>query len=207
MVGRLTVEVLDGARERLHAIAAEYVRGLPGLRYCDIRVEVRQEKGAAAENGHEKASSEDATLAFGVRAISGDGATAPGYYGRILGDEDALRLEAVVRQGVRHAHQRALASARQKAEARSRYGALAESLTNTLLASVPVVRDTVPPVYAIDPRSVKLTDVTRMALDGCKAAAAVSSQIVYSVAYTRTSLIRELFLSSEGSDIEQSFAL
>ncbi|MDP3061689.1 MAG: TldD/PmbA family protein, partial [Chloroflexota bacterium] len=149
MAGWLTVELLDGARERLHAVAAGYARRLPGLRYCDIRVEVREEKGAAAENGHEKASSADATLAFGVRAIAGDGATAAGYYGRILGDEDAPKLEAVVRQGLRHAYQRAFASARQTAGARARYGAMAGSLTDTVLAPAPIVRDTVPASFTI----------------------------------------------------------
>ncbi len=208
MADRLTLEALDGARERLHDLATRYARRLPALRYCDIRVEVREDWSAAAENGHPKASSEDYSLSFGVRVIAGEvGAAAPGYYGRILGAEDAPKLVEETRKGLRHAYERAVASARQKAEARARFGALADGLRDTTLAPVPVIVDTVPAVFKSDPRRVPLDDVSKMALDGCRAAAGVSSQIVYSVAYAHTGMGRELFLSSEGSDIEQTSAL
>ena len=45
-----------------------------------------------------------------------------------------------------------------------------------------------------------------MAVDGCKALQGQSDRIVYSAASTSTFLLRELFLSSDGANIDQSFA-
>ena len=71
MTQRVTVESLDRYRANLPSLVAEKAKTLPGLRYCDLRIEVREEKGAVAENGAEKGSSEDYTFDFGVRAIAG----------------------------------------------------------------------------------------------------------------------------------------
>jgi TldD protein len=206
MPSTITVEILDRMRPNLASLVAERARRLPGMRYCDLRIEVRQEKGAAAENGHEKASSEDYLFDFGVRAIAGGRMAAAGYYGRILGAADADNIEAVVWEGIRQAHQRARASARLKGRTRGRFGALGSSIVDSGLAPAPAARDTVPAVYAVDPRSVPLPDVVKMAADGCKAAQGQSDRIVYAAASASTFLLRELFLSSDGADIDQSFA-
>ena len=121
MTQRVTVEYLDRYRANLQSLVAEKAKTLPGLRYCDLRIEVREEKGAVAENGAEKGSSEDYTFDFGVRAIAGVRTSSSGYYGRILGTTDLDRLENVVWDGIRQAHNRARASARQKTQARGRF--------------------------------------------------------------------------------------
>ena len=118
---RVTVESLGRFRGNLQILVAEKAKTLPGLRYCDLRIEVREEKGAVAENGAEKASSEDYAFDFGVRAIAGGRTHASGYYGRVLGTTDLDRLEDVVWDGIKQAHQRARASARQKSQMRGRY--------------------------------------------------------------------------------------
>ncbi len=56
MTQRVTVESLDRFRANLQSLVAEKAKRLPSLRYCDLRIEVREEKGAVAENGSEKAS-------------------------------------------------------------------------------------------------------------------------------------------------------
>ena len=63
-----------------------------------------------------------------------------------------------------------------------------------------------PAVYAVDPRSVPLEETVRVAVDGCRAAHSSSRDILFTAAAASTFLLRELFLSSEGADIDQSFA-
>ncbi len=159
MPPQLTVDILDRMRPDLASLVMERARKLPAMGYCDLRIEVREEKGALAENGSEKASAEDYAFDFGVRVIAGAGTPAAGYYGRVLGATDAGNIEAVVWEGIRQAHQRARASARLKAQTRGRFGALGQS-----------------------------------------------DEIVYAATSTSTFLLRELFLSSDGADIDQSFA-
>ena len=166
-MSQVTVESLDRLRPNLQSLMAERARSLPGLRYCDLRIEVREETGAVSENGLEKANAEDYTFDFGVRVIAGGRAAAAGYYGRVLGSAD--NVESVVWDGLKQAHQRARASASEKSRMQGRYPHLGSSLTGTELAPVPVAQDTVPATFVTDPRSVSLAETLRMAVDGCKA--------------------------------------
>jgi TldD protein len=203
---RVSVESLDRFRANLQSLVAEKAKKLPSLRYCDLRIEVREEKGALAENGAEKASSEDYTFDFGVRAIAGGRTSASGYYGRVLGTTDLDRLEDVVWDGIKQAHNRARASAREKSRTMGCFPNLGSSLSAGDLAVVPVHQDTVPAIYSSDPRQIPLGNTIAMAVDGCKAMQSQGSNIVYSAASASTFLLRELFFSSDGADLDQSFA-
>ena len=63
-----------------------------------------------AEQGSEKASSEDSVFDFGVRVIAGSGLSAAGYCGQVLGSSDVGRIESAVWEGIRQAHRRARAN-------------------------------------------------------------------------------------------------
>ena len=89
---------------------------------------------------------------------------------------------------------------------KGRFGSLGDSLVSADLAPVEIVQDTVPASYVVDPRGVPLKDTVAMAVDGCKAAQSQSNQIVYAAASASTFLLREMFFSSDGADIDQSFA-
>ena len=206
MPPRITVDTLETLRPNLRALIADRARALPDLRYCDLRIEVREEKGAVAENGDAKAGAEDYSFDFGVRAISGDRTSAAGYYGRVLGQSDADNIEAVVREGLEEAHRRARASAAQKHLTRQHHPLLGGSLSDAELAPVAPVVDTVGATYSVDPRSVPLNNVIQMAVDGCRALQDVDGQVVYCAASASTQLLRELFISSDGADIDQTFA-
>ena len=197
----VTVDILDRMRPSLASLVRERAKRLSGMRYCDLRIEVREDKGALAENGNEKASAEDYVFDFGVRAIAGARKSASGFYGRILGAADADNIESVVWDGIRRAHQRARPSSRLKRATSGRLGSLGQRITGTDLAPVPVVQDTVPAIYDVDPRTVQLADSVRMAVDGCKAVQGQNRSIVYAAASVSTFLLRELYLSSEGADI------
>ena len=203
---RIEIDFLEKVRSQIVSLVTEDARRLAGLRYCDVRMQVKEEKGAVAENGNEKASAEDYAFDFGVRVIAGGRVASPGYYGGVLGAADAGRIQQVVWHGIREAHQRARASARMKGMARSRFGVLGESLYDSSLAPVAVARDTVPAIYRVDPRTVPLGDVVKMAVDSCKAAQGAGNQVVYAAASASTLMMRELFCSSDGADIDQSFA-
>ena len=158
MTERVEVGLLDKIRPQLVSIVNDDAKRLPGLEYCDVRIQVKEEKGAVSENGNEKASAEDYAFDFGVRVISGGRVTAPGFYGRILGAADVDRIAHVVKEGITEAHNRARASARKKASAAKRFGALGSSFSNALLAPVGIAQDTVDAVYETDPRSVSLDE-------------------------------------------------
>ena len=97
----VTIDILDRMRPNLASILQERAKTLAGMRYCDLRISVRDEKGAMAENGNEKASAEDYVFDFGVRAIAGARMSAAGYFGQILGAADADNIESVVWPGLR----------------------------------------------------------------------------------------------------------
>ena len=202
----ITVDILDRIRPKLAPLITERTKTLPDMRYCDLRIAVREEKGAIAENGNPKASAEDYIFDLGVRVIAGAGDSAAGYFGRILGSADASNIESIVWNGIRQAHQRARSSARFKRATRRKFSTLGESITATALAPVTIAHETIPATFVTDPRSVPLSDVLGMAMDGCKAVLSQSDRIVYSATSASTYLLRELFLSSDGADIDQSFA-
>ena len=206
MLPSITVDILDRMRPNLGSLVTENAKKLPEMINCDLRIEVREEKGAVAENGSEKASAEDYVFDFGVRVIAGDGISAAGYFGRILGTADAANVEAVVWDGIQEAHKRARSSARLKRSTRKRFAGLGGSITGVVLAPAPVAQAKIPASYAVDPRSVPLSDAVQMAVDGCKALRGESDRIVYSAASTSAFLLRELYISSDGADIDQSFA-
>ncbi|MBI4234294.1 MAG: TldD/PmbA family protein [Chloroflexi bacterium] len=202
----ISVGFLDGAKPVVASAASQYARRLRDLRYCDIRVEVSEGRACAAENGDEKHSAQDYRFSLGVRVLAGDGVVAPGYCGRFLGTADAQNFAAVVRQAVLHAHCRALANAQRKASARARFGSLGGALKAASLPAVPPRQATVPAVCRVDPRQVPLPTVVKLVTETSRAVAGVSSQVAFNVVACETSLMRELFASSEGSLIDQSFA-
>ncbi len=202
----ITVETLDSVRANLADLVVSKSKTLPGLVHCDLRVQVKEEKGATAENGHEQASAEDTSFDFGVRVISGQREGAAGYYGSVLGESDLPNIERIIWEGIRQAHGRARASARLKGVTRRRYPGLGDSIGSTKLAPIEVAQATVPATFTQDPRTVPLSETVKMAVDGCKALQGRSGDIIYSATSAVTFLLRELFLSSEGADIDQSFA-
>ena len=206
MAARITTDVIDQIREMTFDLA----RGAKRLRdcaYADIRIETGEGKVAVAENGNDKYSGDDYGFSFGIRVLAGDPLVAPGYFGRSLGAADLPNLPTILKEGLRHAHRRALANAREKAAARGRFGPLGEPLYSTRLAPIEVRQDTVPAEYQIDPRSVDLDEIVRYVTNTSKAVQAVDPVVRYNYLSAFTLLTRELFCSTEGANIDQSFAL
>lgn len=200
----LSIELLDIKRDTIRNILQES-RSLPDFKYGDVRVEVVETKMGMAQNGQPKLSVEDQRLSLGIRVIAGDGVTAPGYYGSRTGSGEGL--SRALREGLEHAHARALSSAREKAAARERFGPLGASLSTVLLAPVPIVKRQVPPVMKRDPRSVSAADILGCLTPLSSRIAALDRHIVFNLVWAQTQLRRQLFCSTEGACIDQGYAM
>lgn len=202
----LTVESLDRIKQLASEVVRETQAKLRHCRYADLRIEIAEAKTARAENGIGKTTREDHPFGFGLRVIAGDTLSAPGYFGHRLGVADLPHLPQILRDGFRHAYDRAITNARHKGQAKRRFPDFTESLTNLALASIEVRQDTVKAEYAIDPRSVPLAEVARFVTNVSKAVKALGSQLKFNEITATTGVSRELFVSSEGTIIDQSFA-
>ena len=204
---RVSVDLIDTLAPMVETRVREAARRLPHLRYADVRLEVTEGKGAGAENGTPKYSGDDYGFALGARVLAGDRMIAPGYVGQTLGTADLDDLDRIVREALERAYRRAMVNGEMKADAREKFGPLGESLADTRLHPIEVRQDTVGALYRVDPRTMVLADMVRYATDVSRQIAAVDAGVKYNYVGTMTELARELFVSSEGARIDQSFAL
>jgi len=182
-------------------------RRLPHLAYADLRLAILEARSAAAENGDSRSAGDDASCAAGIRVLAGDRSVAPGWVGLIIGAGDIAELEARLAAALERAYRRAMANAESKAAARGKFGALGEALDDTRLHPVDVRQAVVPAVYRVDPRSVPLADMVAFSTEVSKAVRDAHARVRYNYIAVVTQLSRELFASTEGALIDQSFAL
>jgi TldD protein len=207
MPSRVTLEAVDAFRDEVASIIHDYAARLRGLRYADIRVEVSEGKAAAVENGDEKFSGEDYGFLYGVRAISGKEISAAGFHSGMLGAADLPNLATILRIAVKHAHDRAMASAAAKWRARERFAKLGGALDGVDLAPIEVHTATVPARYESDPRRIPLAEVVRTAREASKAIASLGSDLAFNYVGTSTGIERQLFVSTEGANIDEARAI
>lgn len=203
----ITTDLIDGVKEMVADLCTGWVRTLPDLVHADVRLGVTEAKVATVENGEPKFANDDYACAFGVRVLAGRRMVGAGYLGRTLGAADLPRLREILQDALGRAHRRAAASGEAKADAREKFPGLGASLADTRLAPVRVVQDVVPASYRIDPRTVPLEDMVRTATEIGREVRALDPRLTYSYLGTLTELSRELFCSSEGALIDQTFAL
>lgn len=207
MEKKIMTDIIDDLKERVYDRITGSSKTLKYLRYADVRVEVGEGQWAVAENSAEKSSGSDYSFSFGVRVLAGEDLAAPGYFGQRLGSSDLPRFDKMLPEGLEHAYRRAVANSEGKSSTRERFGSLAESIIGSSLAPVEVCRDVVPAVYQIDPREVPLDQIVRVTAEVSRAVKGLSDQVKFNRVVAQTSLSRELFCSSEGADIDQSFAI
>lgn len=203
----ITVELIDTLKPTVRDLLREAARRLAHLAYADLRIEIAETKAAAAENGASKFSDDDYAFALGVRVLAGDRAVAPGYVGLTLGAADLGRLTAVIREAIERAHRRAMVNAEMKADARGKFGRLGDALADTRLCPIEAREDTVPAEYEVDPRAMRLGEMVSYTTDVSRQVAALDPRLKHNYIATLTQLSRELFASTEGSLLDQTFAL
>ncbi len=207
MPERVNIDLIPRLRPATSDLVRSFVNGKRNARYADIRIEISEGKAAVAENGMDKFSGEDYGFSYGVRVLAGERLTAPGYFGEKLGAADVPRFQERLREALEHAYERAVASARAKDEAHQRFGILAQSLYDMTLATIQVREDTTEAVYGIDPRQVSLDEAVGYAREVSKEVKALDASVVYDFISAETSLQRQLFVSSEGANVQQTWAI
>jgi TldD protein len=207
MVRPITVETLDAIKSEVASQVRQARRDFRGLVDAALRLEVKEAQEATAENGHSKTASRDATMSLGIRTLAGGKLLASGYYGRLLGTKEIATVPDIVREGLRRAYTRAHASAAQKMALKRQMAGLGKSLTSTALAPIPIRQETVPASFQIDPRSVPLSEIIRHITEVSRAVTGLGPAIRYNHVASITQLTRQLFMSSEGTLIDQTTAL
>lgn len=200
---QVRVSDLDNIKSSLVKICANFLS--PQVKYCDIRLEANEGIGSYSEDGNPKVTSKDWSLSLGVRVIAGKNTAAAGFYGRQLGLSDLKNITKVIKEGIELASQRAIFNAdlKDKFKKGSNFG---DNINSYSLAPIKISQDTIPAKFEIDPRKISQKEITDYA---CKSALAVKkfhSYIKKVELVVNTGLSRQLFASSEGSLIDQSFA-
>lgn len=207
MPQKVSIDAIPDLRDSVFDLVASYAKGKRFCRYADIRIEVSEGKVAVAENGMDKFSGEDYGFAFGVRVLAGEHITAPGYAGELIGASDLPRLPQRLREALDRAYDRAVANARAKTGARSRFPELGDALADTVLAPIEVRQDTVDATYEIDPRQVPLSEVSHYVREVSQRVQGLDSAIAFNYISAATQIERQLFVSSEGANIQQTWAI
>ncbi len=207
MPQKVSIDVIPNVRDGIFDLINSYVRSKRFCRYADIRIEVSEGKVAVAENGMDKFSGEDYGFAFGLRVLAGEHFAAPGYCGEIIGATDLPRLQERLREALDHAYDRAMANARLKDGARMRFGALGEALYDMTLAPVDVRQDTIDAQYQIDPREVPLDEAVTYMREVSQRIQGIDSTVAFNHVSAGTQQERQLFVSSEGANIQQTMAI
>ena len=207
MPEKVSIDVIPGIRDAVFDLVSSYPKSKRFCRYADVRIEISEGKVAVAENGMDKFGTEDYGFSFGVRVLAGQHVVSPGYVGEIVGTADLPRLQERLREALDSAYGRAVANARGKDAARSRYGALGSSLYDLELAPIDVRQDETHFQAEIDPRDVPLNDAVDYVRDVSARVRDLNSAIAYNYVSAFTQLQRHLFVSSEGANIQQSFAV
>jgi TldD protein len=204
---KVNIALIDKTKDKLSNLILEARNRLENCSYADLRVTVSEGQQASAQDGMMKFSLRDYTLSYGLRVIAGKGILAPGYFGETLGAADVDNLPDVIRSGLRQAYERAIANSKMKNTRKSRWETLGQSLWSNELAPVKVCQDKIPGVYKVSPLDVSLNEVTKLAQEVSKAVASYDSRVKVNQIFVETSLVREFFVSSEGANIDRTYAL
>jgi TldD protein len=176
--------------------------------HAAIRFEVVFRRGASAENGAPRRSSEQQSAALGVSVAAGAHEQTVGYgYSGIEIGHAALKpakLIDAIRTGFRAAHERARLGAARNAALTRRYGAGAGAGAWTPMT--PAQAD-IPASYARDPRSVTNAEIAAMVVEASRALAQLGRELVFNAVSAFTELRHELFIGSDGALIFQGFAV
>jgi|SRR3989338_139207 len=199
------IEALEGAKSGIRE-AVDYARSLKDCRYADLRVGLVESRTASSENGNPKIAREDVHSSFGIRVIAGSPQTeAWGYYAQPLSKAElgGRALWKTLRQGIDRAYQRAMVSSQRKQALRE----LAPALSPVRLAPVEVRKDTVTARFEEDPRRIPIKEVLSEAMNITRQAKSVSPEMRFAFLMMATGLTRELFFSTEGTELDQAYAL
>ncbi len=201
---KVHVEILDKLKEQIYATLSGYYKSLKDCKYLDLRLGISEFKSASSENGKAKDVRDDCDLSFGIRVIAG---VMPswGFYGQSLGKNDlkSRKIAKLIKLGVNTAYERAIANANKKLE----FKRIANSLSDVRLAEIEICQETIPAEFEIDPRKITLQKILMVSTNVSGQMKALDASVRFAAVEIITGITRELFCSSEGAEIDQSFPL
>lgn len=200
----VSVDDLTPTKKLLRDAVAN-VKKHPSVRYADIRLEANEGVGSYSEDGTPKMTNQDWSLSLGVRVIEASGVPAAGYFGKHLGIPDLKHIDGVLKESLSVAQERARANSIAKHDFKQRSGSFGATVAPTELALVPSIEDVVPAEFEIDPRGVTPKEMTEFAQTAASAAKSFHPFIKRVELVVNTGVSRQVFASSGGSLIDQSF--
>lgn len=197
------MELIDTLKETVKKVTQQAC-SLKNCRYGDVRLGIHETKYAHAENGKAKGMGEDTSISFGIRVLAGE-MSAWGFYGQPIGEIESnpRSFNKILTAGINRAYARAIANANKKAEFKS----IAPSLTEVSLARIDACNDTVSAVFDEDPGNIPLKEILTLCTKISGQMHGISEDVQYVAVDTQTGIRRELFCSTEGACIDQSYAL
>ncbi len=205
MSDKVSIELGEEVKNLVAPILRSVSYSLPHLKYADVRVNIGEGKAGGAENGILKGAGYDYSLELHVRALAGDTMVAPGYFGISLGPTDLPRFVRILQDAIGTCYGRALYNAENKTARKESWGELGESLWSTTLAVVPAVVDTVPAQFDAWPLDIPVSEVGRMAESVSHELKGIDNKVKMNYVGVSTWVEREIFASTEGALIDQTF--
>jgi TldD protein len=201
------IDSIDLIKEKALGIVAETKSRLKDCDYIDVRVGAHHIKSAAAERGAAKSSSDETDLSLGIRVIAGDKMLASGFSGRFLGPADFSKFDTILKVSIEKAHGRALVNSEYKNKIKSSLGDLGDSIRSTDLGNIDIHKDTIRVPFDQNPETTSLEKIVSESVLISKNIEEQYSKNGYNVVSLSTEIVRELFVSTEGAIIDQTFPL
>lgn len=203
---------MDRYKEELRDIVKAFGRRRAGCEHADVRIELDESRWATAECGDARLAERNVEGAFGVRVLArgtgqARGMVAPGYYGGRLGPRDFRNFRGLLTRVLDHAWKRARANAEMKARVRRETSPIGESLWSAALRRESEVTAEVPPRHRIDPRGVDLDRIVALAVGISREAMTQDRSTKYVFVSAQTGMLRQVYASTAGSLIDQSWTL
>jgi TldD protein len=204
---KVDIGLVDKTKDKLSNLVLETRNRLEDCSYVDLRLRISEGQGASAQDGMMKSSIKDYKLSYGARVIAGKELLAPGYFAETLGTADIDSVSDIIGKGLHQACKRAVANSKMKSDRKNRWEALGKSLRSSEFAPVKARQDRIAAVYRISPIDISLEEVSRLTQEVSRAVASHDSRVKMNQIIVETSLTRELFVSSEGANIDRAYAL
>ncbi|HEV2339326.1 MAG TPA: TldD/PmbA family protein [Patescibacteria group bacterium] len=204
MIDMLHITDIDKIKDTAAHILIESGK-LPDTQYVDVRLEATEGVGAYVEDSNPRQTSKDWYVSMGVRVIGGSRFAANGFYGRQLGIIDFQNFTQVLQEAITIARTRALENAKQKEVFINNYKDFSKTLSALTLAPININQATIEAEFAIDPRNVSPKQITDYAMQCAIQAKNYHSFVKRVEVVLNSSITRQLFVSSEGTCIDQSY--
>ncbi len=201
------IDSIDLIKEKAFEIVSESKSKLQHCDYIDVRVGAHHIKSATAERGVAKSSSDETDLSLGIRVIAGDKMLASGFSGRFLGRGDFNKFDSVLKESIEKAHTRALLNSEWKNKTKTSLGSFGDSIRSTNLGNIDIHKDVIKVPFEQNPETTSLDKIVNESVLISKNIEEQYSKNGYNVVSLSTEIIRELFVSTQGTFIDQIFPL